>query len=227
MATAVSPSLARSELAAAEELAHSRGWNHLKVETAEMGREEYVRNSSDRCYWCKTELFDVLGPLAAGMDAPIAVGTNLDDLGDFRPGQAAARERDVQTPLADVGLSKAEIRSLSGSLGLPTVDKPASPCLSSRLAYGVRVTPERLQRVDRAEDALRELGFTTLRVRDHGEVARIEVPEDDIVRASALAGEISARLSDLGFRYVTLDLGGFRSGSLNEVLPASELRIRR
>ena len=216
--TAVSPSLSQRERRDAESLAAAQGWGHATVSTHELERAEYARNDSERCYWCKTELFEVMAPIAATRDARIVVGTNLDDLSDHRPGQRAARERGVVTPLADAGLSKAEIRELSAARGLPVADKPASPCLASRFAYGVRVTPEGLARVDAAEEALRELGFSVLRVRDHGDLARIELTPDEIERAGALGTEIAAALRELGFRYVTLDLEGFRSGSLNEVL---------
>jgi uncharacterized protein len=222
--TAVSPSLARRELDAAKALARRFGWNHRTVGTHEVGREEYARNESDRCYWCKTELFDVLSPIAARRDGMILVGTNLDDLGDYRPGLQAATERGVRAPLVEVGLAKADVRSLSARRRLPTADKPASPCLSSRIAYGVRVTPERLRRIDRAEDFLLSLGFTVVRVRDHGELARIEVPVEDIDAALARRAEIAAHLRGLGWRYVTIDLEGFRSGSLNEVLPLPVVR---
>jgi uncharacterized protein len=216
--TAVSPSMARREIAGARELADGRGWNHMVVGTHEVGREEYARNSADRCYWCKTELFEVLGPLAEQRSAEVLVGTNLDDLGDYRPGSRAADEHMVRAPLVEAGLTKSEIRQMSAAMGLPTADKPASPCLASRFAYGVRVTPEGLRRVDRAEEFVRSLGFEVLRVRDHGDLARVEVEPADIERASLLADEITAGLTDLGYRYVTLDLAGFRSGSLNEPL---------
>jgi pyridinium-3,5-biscarboxylic acid mononucleotide sulfurtransferase len=216
--TAVSPSLAAREKNAASSLARSLGWNHVMVETHEVDREAYARNSSDRCYWCKSELFAVLEPLAARHRAPIAVGTNVDDLGDYRPGLAAAAENGVLTPLADADLTKADVRRLSADLGLPTADKPASPCLASRFAYGVRVTAEGLRRVDEAEEALRALGFDVLRVRDHGELARIEVPAAEIPRAARLGNRIGEELRRLGYVYVTLDLIGFRSGSGNEVL---------
>jgi uncharacterized protein len=218
MVTAVSPSLAERSLREASTLAAQRGWNHAVVRTHELSRERYARNASDRCYWCKTELFDVLSPIAKDRGARIAVGTNADDLGDFRPGIKAAAQRDVRAPLADAGLTKADVRALSAAVGLPTADKPASPCLASRFAYGVRVTEEGLRRIDRAEEELRALGFGVLRVRDHGELARIEVPVEEIERAAELRAEIEAALTTLGFRYVTLDLGGFRSGSLNEML---------
>jgi pyridinium-3,5-biscarboxylic acid mononucleotide sulfurtransferase len=217
-ATAVSPSVAERELVHAQELAQRFGWNHLLVETNELAREEYARNDSRRCYWCKTELFEMLGPLARDRGAEIAVGTNVDDLSDYRPGLAAARERSVRTPLADAGLTKEDIRQLSRALGLPTADKPASPCLASRFAYGVSVTRDGLRRIDKAEDLLRDLGFVEFRVRDHGDLARVEVPKADLERAAALHEHIAEGLRALGFRYVTLDLTGFRSGSLNEVL---------
>jgi pyridinium-3,5-biscarboxylic acid mononucleotide sulfurtransferase len=222
--TAISPSLAERERQDAASLAARLGWNHLEIETHELDREAYARNRPDRCYWCKTELFEVLAPLARRHRAPIAVGTNLDDLGDHRPGLTAAQRHGVLAPLVDAGLTKADVRQLSALLGLPTADKPASPCLASRFAYGVRVTPAGLRRVDRAEEALRGLGFGVLRVRDHGDLARIEVPPADIPRAAALGARIGADLLSLGFRYVTIDLVGFRSGSLNEVLPAPRLR---
>jgi uncharacterized protein len=216
--TAVSPSLARRELDAANRLARERGWRHERVGTHEVARDDYARNEPDRCYWCKTELFDVLAPIAVTRVATIVVGTNVDDLGDHRPGLRAADERHVRAPFVEVGLTKSEIRHLSMAAGLPTADKPASPCLSSRIAYGVRVTPQRLRRIDAAEDFLLSLGLRELRVRDHGELARIEVPSERLQVALDHREEITARLTKLGWRYVTLDLQGFRSGSLNEVL---------
>jgi uncharacterized protein len=216
--TAVSPSLAQKELREARALAEARGWNHRLIGTHEVTREEYARNDADRCYWCKSELFDVLSPLARDLDSEIAVGTNLDDLGDHRPGLRAAEEQGVRAPLVEAGLSKEEIRSLAREMDLPTADKPASPCLSSRFAYGVRVTPEGLRRVDKAEDFIRSLGFEVLRVRDHGDLARIEVPSEDVARAAALSDEITRELKRLGYTYVSLDLEGFRSGAMNAVL---------
>lgn len=222
--TAVSPSLAGRELAAATELARDLGWNHRTVATHEIERAEYARNSGDRCYWCKTELFHVLGPLAAEMEAKIATGTNLDDLSEYRPGLHAAEERSVRTPLAEAGLSKLDVRTLSAARGLPTADKPASPCLASRFAYGVRVTREGLERIDAAEEVLRALGFEVLRVRDHGDLARIEVPPQAIERVTAQRDTIERELKSLGFKYVTVDLGGFRSGSLNASLGTPHIR---
>ena len=218
--TAVSPSLAERERRAAIELARRFGWNHDVVETRELEREEYARNSSDRCYWCKSVLFDMLRPLAAERSADILVGTNLDDLGDYRPGLTAAAQRGVRTPLADAGLGKDDVRALSAARGLPTADKPASPCLSSRVAYGVRVTAEGLRRIDRAEEFLRGLGFDVLRVRDHGDLARIEVPSHRVEQVMERRADIVRELRAMGWRYVTLDLLGFRSGSMNEVLVA-------
>ncbi len=216
--TAVSPSLAGRELRAAKELARRRGWNHRIVRTCELEREDYKRNDRDRCYWCKVELFDVLAPIASDRGAQIAVGTNIDDLDDYRPGNRAAVERGVRAPMVEVGLTKSDIRTLSESLGLPTAGKPAAPCLSSRIAYGIPVTAQRLRRIDRAEDFLLSMGFGDLRVRDHGDLARIEVPPNEVERAAAAHDQIAAALVELGFRYVTLDLGGLRSGSMNDGL---------
>ena len=216
--TAVSPSLAPDERGAAGKLAADRGWRFREVVTNEADRPEYVRNEGDRCYHCKTELFEVLAALFP--DTPILVGTNVDDLGDHRPGAAAAREHDVRTPLLDAGLRKEEIRTLSRERGLATWDKPASACLASRIAYGVEVTPARLDRVGRAESFLRSLGLREVRVRDHGELARIEVPLGDVERLSTdpVRDRVAAFLRELGFSFVTLDMEGFRSGSMNAVL---------
>ena len=224
--TAVSPSLARSELRAAEDLARARGWQPETVRTHEVQREAYARNGTDRCYWCKTELFEVLEPIAAARRATIVVGTNLDDTTDHRPGSVAAEERGVRSPLLEASLSKSDVRALARDMDLPTADKLASPCLSSRFAYGVRVTPAGLRRIEKAEEYVRSLGFDPIRVRDHGDHARVEVPKEDIPQAAALAPEIEASLGALGFRHVSLDLAGFRSGSLNEPIPAPTLRRR-
>jgi uncharacterized protein len=221
-ATGVSPSLPERELADARALAAELGVRHLVVPTHEGERPGYLRNGPDRCFFCKDELFDVLGPLAGAEGLALAVGTNTDDLGDHRPGQRAAAEHGVLTPLVRAGLSKAEVREASRRRGLRTADKPAAACLASRVAYGVQVTPARLSRVERAEALLRSFGLAQLRVRDHGDLARVEVPSD------ALAGLVEparrerlvAGLRELGFTWVTLDLEGFRSGSMNA-------RIRR
>ena len=218
--TAVSPSLAPDERESARRLAAERGWRHREVETNELARDTYVRNAADRCYHCKTELFEVLAGLASAEGTTVLVGTNLDDASEHRPGQLAARERGVRAPLLDAGLSKDEIRALSHERGLATWDKPASACLASRIAYGIEVTAERLDRVGRAEAFLRSLGFGQLRVRDHGDLARVEVPLEDVERLAAgdLRDRVAAHLRALGFRFVTLDLEGFRSGSMNAVL---------
>lgn len=225
--TAVSPSLAARERADAAALARELGFPHEEVSTHELDREEYARNDPDRCFWCKTELFDVLRPVADQRRAAIAVGTNLDDLGDHRPGITAARENNIAAPLVEAGLTKEEIRALAREWGIRAADKPASPCLASRFAYGVRVTEDGLRRIDAAEEAVRALGFDVLRVRDHGDLARVEVPIGQIPDAAARASEIEARLRELGFRYVTLDLTGFTSGSLNAVLDGPMIRRNR
>lgn len=222
--TAVSPSIARRELEQARALAADRGWQHLVVGTHEVAREEYARNEPDRCYWCKTELYGVLAPIARDRGAEVVVGTNVDDLGDHRPGHRAAGENGVRAPLVEAGISKSEVRSLSAEAGLPTADKPASPCLASRFAYGVRVTPEGLRRVESAEEIVRGYGFEVFRVRDHGELARIEVLPEQIGRAVEVGDEIAERLRGLGYRHVSLDLKGFRSGSMNEVLSPPTFR---
>lgn len=223
--TAVSPSLARRELDAARTLAERLAWNYRVVGTHEVGREEYARNDPSRCYWCKTELFTVLEPIASNLGATVVVGTNSDDLGDFRPGLRAASEHGARAPLAEAGLTKEEIRALSAEMDLPTADRSASPCLASRFAYGVRVTPEGLRRVERAEEFLKDLEFDVLRVRDHGDTARIEVPGSDIARLAALNEQVSGHLQRLGWKYVTVDLGGFKSGSMNAVLPAPTFEV--
>lgn len=222
--TAVSAALARRDHEAAVALARARGWRHRTVSTHEGRREGYVRNAPDRCYWCKTELFETLAPLAAELGAVVVTGTNADDLSDHRPGLQAAAEHSIRAPLAEAGLAKTEVRGLSRAMSLPTADKPASPCLASRFAYGIQVTPAGLRRVERAEEVVKGYGFADLRVRDHGDLARIEVPPDEVERAAALHAVLADALIDLGWRYVTLDLVGFRSGSLNEVLAAPTLR---
>ena len=223
-ATGVSPSLAASELEDARALAAELGVRHLEVDTREQERPGYLANGPDRCYFCKSELFDVLLPLARQEGMALAVGTNTDDLGDWRPGQRAAAERGVLTPLVAAGFSKAEVREASRRMGLRTHDKPAAACLASRVAYGIQVTPARLSRVERAEALLRSLGIAELRVRDHGDLARVEVPVDAL--PALVQGDARERLvrglRDLGFAYVTLDLEGFRSGSMNARLAATE-----
>ncbi|MDQ3931362.1 MAG: ATP-dependent sacrificial sulfur transferase LarE [Actinomycetota bacterium] len=216
-ATAVSPSLAPSERDAAQTLARRLGARHVEVMTHEGERPGYVANGPDRCYHCKAELFDRLAPLVECYGA-VAVGTIVDDLGDHRPGQLAARERGVLTPLADAGLTKADVRAASRARGLPTAAKPAQACLASRVAYGLPVTPERLARIASAESWLRVRGFHELRVRDHGEIARVEVPVDELAALVEIATELDRALRELGWRFVTIDPGGLRSGSMNDLL---------
>jgi uncharacterized protein len=216
--TGVSPSVAPSELREAQELAQRIGIRHLLVDTDEMHNPEYVANSPQRCYHCKDELFRKLRAVAAERRiACVADGSNSDDLGDFRPGQQAAREQAVRSPLVEAGLSKADVRALSRRRGLPTWDKPAMACLASRIPYGTPVTVEALDRIARAEEYIRSLGVRQLRVRHHDGVARVET--DDAGMATLMADgnreAVVSRLEELGYRYVALDLRGYRTGSLN------------
>jgi uncharacterized protein len=225
--TARSPSLPRAELSAAAAVAAEIGVSHEFIDTAEFENARYLQNPANRCYFCKTELYSRLAPLAAarGFHA-IVNGVNADDLSDYRPGLQAAGEHGVHAPLADAGLTKADVRTLAAALGLSIHDKPAGPCLSSRVQYGEAITPEKLARIDAAEDFLRSAGFPECRVRHHGDLARIEVPPADIERLAAepLRSQIDAEFRRLGYRYVALDLRGFRSGSMNEVLIGEGLR---
>jgi uncharacterized protein len=200
---------------------------HRFVSTLEMESEAYRQNAPDRCYHCKTELFDVLDELREELGfATVAYGVNTDDTGDFRPGHRAADEHGVLSPFLDVGLAKEEIRALSRRAGLPTAELPASACLSSRLPYGTEVTPERLAQVDEGEERLRALGFSQVRLRHHGMLARVEVDPSELARAldPEMARRITAVIKPLGFRWVSLDLDGYRTGSLNEVLPIASGR---
>ena len=219
--TANSASYPRSHSQMAERVAREFGLRHRTIQTREVQNPEYAANPVNRCYFCKTELFDVLEALRneLGIEA-VAYGVNADDLGDFRPGHLAAEEHRVLAPLLDAGLSKPEIRALSREAGLPTAEIPASACLSSRIPYGMEVTPEKLIQIDRGEDALRALGFEQVRVRHHGELARVEVATPELPRALVpeMAARISAAIKEVGFRWVSLDLDGYRMGSLNEVL---------
>lgn len=216
--TAVSPSLAADELADAESLAAERGWRWLGVPTEEMENAAYRRNDALRCYHCKDALMDALDPIARETGATVLLGVNVDDLGDHRPGQRAAATRGARFPMVEAGLTKDEVRSLSRRLGLRTWDKPAAACLASRLPYGTPVTLERLSGVERAEASLRRLGFDELRVRHEGEVARIEVPLDDLPRMLDRRTAVVDAVHRAGFRWVTLDLEGLRSGNLNHRL---------
>ncbi len=222
-----SASLARTHLADAIAFASEQSIPLEVISTAELDRPEYVRNDGQRCFQCKDELFAVMENLRAarGFDA-IAYGVNLDDQGDFRPGQQAARQHHVAAPLLKAGLTKQEIRDLARQAGLRIWDKPASACLSSRIEYGRPVTREALDVVERGEDAIRELGFRQFRVRHHGEIVRIEIAREELERAlnPAMAAQFTAIFKALGFHFVTLDLEGFRSGSMNSLLPAEQLR---
>jgi pyridinium-3,5-biscarboxylic acid mononucleotide sulfurtransferase len=228
--TGVSPALAGSELDEAKSLARLIGIRHELIETGELSVPAYSANNPDRCYHCKTELFARVEELAARFGVTVlADGSNADDRGDYRPGSKAAAERKVKSPLAECGLSKAEIRALAEHWQLPTWEKPAAPCLSSRIAYGEAVTAERLAMIERAEDFLRQHGFKPLRVRYHrGEVARIEVSPDALGRFAdpQFRRELVEHFKSLGFKYVSLDLEGFRSGSLNAVLITDAGRLK-
>ena len=221
-----SPSLARTQLADAIAFAREQSIPMEVVSTSELDRPEYVRNDAQRCFFCKDELFTLMEELrtARGFDA-IAYGVNLDDQGDFRPGQKAAAGHKVVAPLLDAGLTKQEIRALARNAGLRIWDKPASACLSSRIEYGRPVTREALDVVERGEDALRALGFRQFRVRHHGEIVRIEIAREELPRAldTSMATEFARIFKALGFKFVTLDLEGFRSGSMNALLPAEDL----
>ena len=219
--TGYSPSLTSNQREEVARLVSKLSLNHEAISTEELDDPRYQRNESDRCYFCKTELYSKLAPLARERGlAAVLDGSTTDDLGDYRPGRAAAGERGVRSPLVEVGMSKREVRLLSRRAGLPTWDKPASPCLSSRLAYGTPVTIERLRVVDDGEEILRSLGFREFRVRHHGELVRIEVAPSELDKAlkREVADELARRFRALGFRYVTLDLHGYRTGAMNEVL---------
>jgi pyridinium-3,5-biscarboxylic acid mononucleotide sulfurtransferase len=216
--TAVSPAVPAEEVAEVEALAARFGFRWRAVETAELARPGYVANAGDRCYHCRSELFDVLAPIAAAEAAAVAVGTIVDDLSDHRPGQRAATERGVRTPLADAGFTKTDVRAAARRLDLPVWDKPAAACLASRIPYGTPVTLGTLDRVGRAEAAVRALGFPDLRVRHYGDLARLEVPLADLGRVLERRAEVVAAVTGAGYLYATLDLEGLRSGNLNAAL---------
>ncbi len=222
-----SPSLARTHLSDAIAFANEQNIPVEVISTSELDRPEYSRNDGQRCFQCKDELFAVMEKLreTRGFDA-IAYGVNCDDQGDFRPGQQAAKQHHVAAPLLKAGLTKQEIRELARQAGLRIWDKPASACLSSRIEYGRPVTREALDVVERGEDAVRNLGFRQFRVRHHGDIVRIEIAREELERAlnPAMAAQFSAIFKALGFKFVTLDLEGFRSGSMNALLPAEQLR---
>jgi pyridinium-3,5-biscarboxylic acid mononucleotide sulfurtransferase len=216
--TAVSPSLAGDEEADCRSLAAEWGLRWTPVFTHEMEVAAYRINDTDRCYHCKAELMDVVAPIAATDDATVVLGVNLDDLGDHRPGQRAADERGAAFPLVTAAFTKADVRAASQRLGLRTWDKPAAACLASRLPYGTEVTVALLSQVDRAEAALKRLGFTELRVRHYGDTARIEVPLARLPEVVAARAEVVAATKAAGYLYVTLDLEGLRSGNLNQAV---------
>ena len=221
--TDVSESLPQAEHDEAVALARRIGIDHVVIHTHEIDNPKFVRNQSDRCYWCKGEFYDALARVAGERDLAVLVdGANLDDARDWRPGLCAAAERHVRHPLQEAGLDKQDVRDLARHWGLPNWDKPAAACLASRIAYGLEVTPERLRRIDQAEAYLHRLGFRDLRVRLHpGDLARIEVPLDDLPRLAdpALRADLVDRFLALGFRFVTVELAGLQSGSMNRLLP--------
>ena len=225
--TGTSDALAAGELEAARDLAARIGIRHIVISTEEFANPDYVANKADRCYHCKTELYSQLGRMRERLGVSAVVnGANADDLGDYRPGLKAANEQDVLSPLAECGLTKQEVRQLAAAWDLPVADKPATPCLSSRVAYGLNVTPERLDRFDQAEQFLRSLGFNELRVRLHADdMARIEVPVSEVGKLCEpnARGSIVAEFERLGFKFVTLDLAGFRSGGFTKLVPSEML----
>lgn|ERR1700688_181030 len=221
-----SPSLARYQLADAIDFAREQNIPIEIIRTQELNRPEYVRNDGARCFHCKDELFSMMQNFAAAHNfQTIAYGINLDDKGDFRPGQAAAVQHHVAAPLLNAKLGKEEIRCLAREAGLRIWDKPASACLSSRIEYGRAVTTEALSAVEQGEDALRQLGFRQFRVRHHGEIVRIEIARDEMLRAMTpeMVAEFTRIFKKLGFKFVTLDLEGFRSGSMNALLPTEQI----
>jgi pyridinium-3,5-biscarboxylic acid mononucleotide sulfurtransferase len=224
-----SASLARRDMEQALAFAKSIGMPARVINTGELDKPEYARNDANRCFHCKTELFEGMQALGAELGySHIAYGMNADDKRDYRPGQRAAQEHDVLAPLADAGLTKPEVRTLAKEAGYSLWDRPAAPCLSSRVEYGRTVTRKVLQQVEQAEDSMRQLGFREFRVRHHGELARVEIARAEMPKALSMEtlDAITAALRAAGFQYITLDCAGFRSGSLNAVLPA-EVLLRR
>ncbi|MGA8042271.1 MAG: ATP-dependent sacrificial sulfur transferase LarE [Terracidiphilus sp.] len=222
-----SPSLARRDMEQACAFAEGLGMPLRVIQTEELDKPEYQRNDANRCFHCKTELFDGMRAMGAELGfAHIAYGMNADDRLDYRPGQRAAEEHEVLAPLAEVGLTKAEIRALAKEAGYTLWDRPAAPCLSSRVEYGRAVTREVLEQVERGEESLRQLGFREFRVRHHGELARVEIARNELPRALTMEmmDAMTAALRAAGFKYVTLDCTGFRSGSLNEMLSSDVLK---
>jgi uncharacterized protein len=217
--TAVSPALAKRELEETVSLAEQFGFPHRIIHTDEMAQEGYVANSPQRCYFCKTELYGQLTQLAEKEAIKWVInGANTDDIGDYRPGMVAASEHKVRSPMVEAGLTKADVRAIAKSLDIPIWDKPAQPCLSSRIPYGIPVTVENLSKVERAEDFLRELGLKEVRARHHDQLCRIEVSEDEIDLAFGHRKEIVSAIKKIGYLWVSLDMSGLRSGSLNDQL---------
>jgi uncharacterized protein len=224
-----SASLARRDMEQASAFARSLGMPLEVVQTEELDKPEYARNDANRCFHCKDELFATMKALGIKLGfASIAYGMNADDTKDYRPGQRAAEQHEVLAPLAEAGLTKLEVRALAKAAGYPLWDRPAAPCLSSRVEYGRTVTREVLEQVERAEESMRQLGFRELRVRHHGELARVEIARNELPRALSMEmlDAITAALKQAGFQYVTLDCTGFRSGSLNAILPVDVLARR-
>jgi len=223
--TAVSPTYPPGEIEMAKEVAKRVDIKHLIIETNELDDPKFVSNPVDRCYFCKSELLGKLDEIRKKLGfKKILDGTNYDDLSDFRPGSRALGEFEVVTPLALAGLGKEEVRQLAADYGLPNADKPANPCLASRIPFGSMITSEKLKRIAGAESFLRSLGFKVVRVRDHGDLARVDVGKFELERAFNLGGEIVENLKRLGYRFVTIDLEGYRSGSLN---PQVNVKIRK
>ena len=220
--TADSASLADGELQQCKELAANWSIPWESVATMEMTDERYVANDGDRCYWCKSALMDQLEPMSQQRSAVVTLGVNVDDLGDHRPGQEAAASRGARFPLVEAGLTKQDVRDLAKAWGLEVWDRPAMPCLSSRLPYGTPVSVPLLSRIDRSEAAIRALGFRDVRVRHYDDTARIELPAEDLPAAVQVATDIVNAVTEVGYRYVTLDLGGLRSGNLNSALTNSD-----
>ena len=223
--TGISASVSEIQRKRSSNLARQFGFNFRVVDTNELADPDYLKNGTDRCFYCKDELYSVLQSISTEFgDAIILDGTNADDLSDHRPGRTAARQRNVRSPLAETGFTKLEIRERSKALGLPTWDLPASPCLSSRIAHGVPVTIERLGKVERAEKFLGDLGFVEYRVRVHDELARVEISKNEMTRIlnAEIFELVESEISKLGFKYVTLDMQGFRSGSMNHIREAAK-----
>ncbi len=226
--TGISPSVPAAEIEEAIQYARQMNAQHVIIKSQEMQDPDYQANTPDRCYFCRTILYDEILDYAKKHGFRVVVdGTNADDVDDYRPGRKAAREQGVRSPLQEAGLSKAEIRQIARELGLPNWDKPAAACLSSRIPYGTRITVDALSQVERAEALLRQMGFGQLRVRHHGQIARIELLPSEFPQLLAQREAIVTAFQDLGFQYITLDLSGFRSGSMNEILSERQTIARR